>query len=78
MADDGFRLPGFSRPLANPDACVSNVLRIFREAAQALGWRAADRLGLRRANPANSGRPDYQIGMLDGEDATTARGRLPT
>jgi hypothetical protein len=73
MPNDGFRLPGFSQPLENPQAFVSGVLRSFGAAAQALGY-ATDRLVLRLAEPRNGGAPDYQIQTVDGEDAAAFSG----
>jgi hypothetical protein len=73
MAESGFRLPGFRKPLESPEAYVSGVLRNFREASQALGV-AVDALVLRLAAPKNGRDPDYQIQTFDGEDAAVFSG----
>ena len=73
MAELGFRLPGFQKPLESPEAYVSGVLRNFREASQALG-AAVETLVVRLAAPKNGGDPDYQIQTLDGEDAAVFSG----
>ena len=73
MAESGFRLPGFRKPLESPEAYVSGVLRNFREASRALG-AAVETLVVRLAAPKNGGDPDYQIQTLDGEDAAVFSG----
>jgi len=73
MADNDFRLPGFKKPLAGPEAYITGVLRSFGEASVALG-RALDTLVVRLAAPANGGNPDYQIQTLDGEDIAAFSG----
>jgi hypothetical protein len=74
MAEPGFRLPGFQKPLESPEVYVSSVLRNFGEASQALG-AAMEMLVLRLARPKKGGDPDYQIQTLDGEDAAVFSGR---
>lgn len=73
MAGIEFRLPGMDRPLDSPEFYVSNVLRNFGNAGQALG-RAVELLVVRLARPGESGDPDYQIQTLDGEDAAVFSG----
>jgi hypothetical protein len=74
MAEPGFRLPGFQKPLESPEVYVSSVLRNFGEASQALG-AAMEMLVLRLARPKEGDDPDYQIQTLDGEDAAVFSGR---